>query len=101
MECRWYNKVMSQRIDAIFEKGVFRPEVPVNITDGTRVSLNVESKSLPTDDLSDVEDLLDTEFVESCRQRAQQAPSLEEVRKVLSAFPGSLADRISEERDER
>jgi predicted DNA-binding antitoxin AbrB/MazE fold protein len=91
---------MSQRIEAIFENGVFRPETPVNIANGQRVSLNVEPASV-TDDLGDVADMLDTEFIESCRQRAGCAPSLEDVRKLLSAFKGSLADRISEERDER
>ncbi len=33
---------MSHRIDAIFENGVFRPEVPVNIPNGERVSLDIE-----------------------------------------------------------
>jgi predicted DNA-binding antitoxin AbrB/MazE fold protein len=33
---------MSERIDAIFENGVFRPEVRVNIPNGERVSLDVE-----------------------------------------------------------
>jgi predicted DNA-binding antitoxin AbrB/MazE fold protein len=33
---------MSERIDAIFENGVFRPEVPVNIPNGERVLLDVE-----------------------------------------------------------
>lgn len=92
---------MNQRIDAIFENGVFRPETPVNIADGQRVSLDVEPKMVAGDELHDVRDLLDREFMESCRERAGGAPSLEEVRKVLSAFKGSLADRISEERDER
>jgi predicted DNA-binding antitoxin AbrB/MazE fold protein len=92
---------MSQRIDAIFENEVLRPEVPVNIADGQLVSLSVESRLAPPDDLSDVGDLLDVEFIQSCRERAGHAPSLEQVRNVLSAFGGSLADRISEERDER
>ncbi len=92
---------MNRRINAIFDQGVFRPEEPVDIANGQRVSLEVESQSAPTEDLSDVGDLLDVEFMESCRQKAGHAPSLEEVRKVLSAFKGSLADRISEERDER
>ena len=91
---------MVERIDAVFENGVFRPEVPVSIANGERVSLSVESRSAASDDLSDVGDLLDVEFMESCRQRAGNAPSLDEVRKMLSAFDGSLADRISEERDE-
>jgi predicted DNA-binding antitoxin AbrB/MazE fold protein len=92
---------MNQRVDAVFENGVFRPESPVNIPNGERVSLNVESKDMSADDLSDVRDLLDTEFMESCRQHASHAPSLEEVQTILSEFTGSLADRISEERDER
>jgi predicted DNA-binding antitoxin AbrB/MazE fold protein len=92
---------MNERIDAIFENGVFRPEVPVNITNGERVSLDIHRRKASTNDLGDVLDLLDTALVESCRQNAKYAPSLEEVQAVLSAFEGSLADRICQERDER
>ena len=92
---------MSQHIDAVFEGGVFRPEAPVNIQDGQRVSLNVESDVAGVDELSDVADLLDAEYTESCRRRRASAPSLADVQKMLSGFPGSLADRIGEERDER
>lgn len=92
---------MIQRIDAVYENGIFRPEAPVNIANGERVSLSVERKAAPVDDLGDVSDLLDTEYMESCRQHTGHAPLLAEVQRVLSAFPGSLADRISEERDER
>lgn len=53
------------------------------------------------EELRDVADLLDIEFTISCRQNGQIAPSLDEVRSLLSAFKGSLADRISQERDER
>jgi predicted DNA-binding antitoxin AbrB/MazE fold protein len=92
---------MSQRIEAVFENGIFRPQSPVAIAEGQRVSLNVESQPIAADDLSDVQDLLDLEFMEYCRKRATGAPRLEEVRQILSGFHGSLADRISEERDER
>jgi len=92
---------MIQRIEAIFENGVFRPEVPVNIANGERVSLDVETTFSPTNELNDVGDLLDVEFMDSCRRNAGYMPSLEEVRKLLSVFEGSLSDRISEERDER
>jgi predicted DNA-binding antitoxin AbrB/MazE fold protein len=92
---------MNQRMDAIFENGVFRPAIPVDIPDGEHVSLNVETHHDPANDLSDVKDLLDVEFMESCRQHAGRALSLEEVQRTLSAFTGSLADRISKERDER
>jgi predicted DNA-binding antitoxin AbrB/MazE fold protein len=92
---------MNERIDAIFENGVFRPEVPVNITNGERVSLEIQRRKASANDLSDVLDLLDMELMESCRQNAKQVPSIEEVQAVLSAFDGSLADRICQERDER
>lgn len=91
---------MSQRVNAIYENGAFRPIDPLNIPEGERVSLNVESKS-SLEELSDVEDLLDLEFIQSCRQSTHGTPSLEEVQKVLSVFNGSLADYISEEREER
>lgn len=92
---------MSQRIDAIFENGVFRPVVPLSIPDGQRVSLDIDSKPAPVDDLSDVADLLDTEYIERCRRNCGPVLSLEEVRKILGKFEGSLADLICEERDER
>jgi predicted DNA-binding antitoxin AbrB/MazE fold protein len=92
---------MSQRIDAIFEHGVFRPEVPVNIADGQRVSLAIELPVESADELADVRDLLDIEFMASCRQNGHPAPSLQEVRSILSPVQISLADLISQERDER
>lgn len=92
---------MNPRIDAIFEDGVFRPEVPVSIANGERVSLHIETTSIRTNDLVDVEDLLDTEYLDSCRARARHAPTLEEIHSLLSAFQGSLSDRIAAERDER
>lgn len=91
---------MGQHIAAIFENGVFRPEAPVNIANGQRVSLNIESGSDHADDLSDVGDLLDAEYLDQCHQNAGLAPSLEEVHRMLSVFQGSLADRIAEERDD-
>jgi predicted DNA-binding antitoxin AbrB/MazE fold protein len=97
---------MSERIDAIFENGVFRPEVPIHIANGQRVSLDVasldvESRSNSTNDLGDVADLLDLDFMESCRQNNAAVPSIDEVRNLFGKFKGSLADRIIEERDER
>ncbi|HEY2414077.1 MAG TPA: antitoxin family protein [Pirellulaceae bacterium] len=92
---------MNQRIDAIFEKGIFRPEVPVHIAEGQRVSLNVESPSAALDDIRDVKDLLDAEFMDSCRQSTGDVPSLAQTRKLLSALQGSLAERVSQERDEQ
>jgi predicted DNA-binding antitoxin AbrB/MazE fold protein len=92
---------MSQRIDAIFVNGVFQPQVPVDFANGQRVSLEVEASASLNDDLSDLRDLLDNQFIASCREHSEPAPSLEHVRQVLGTFQGSLSDLISEERDER
>jgi predicted DNA-binding antitoxin AbrB/MazE fold protein len=92
---------MSQSINAVFENGVFRPEQPINIPNGQRVSLTIDSKPVGVDDLADIGDLLDVEFMESCRQRASGAPSIEEARQILGSFRGSLSGLIVEERDER
>jgi predicted DNA-binding antitoxin AbrB/MazE fold protein len=92
---------MNHRVEAVFENGMFRPETPVEFVEGQRVALNVEPAPGAADDLSDVKDLLDVEFIESCAQQIENAPSLEEVRKILTVFHGSLAERILQERDEQ
>jgi hypothetical protein len=74
--------------------------MPVKLNDGERVLLSVESQGQGDDDLDDVRDLLDQEFMESCKQRGGAAPELEYVQAVLSGFAGSMADRVAEERNE-
>jgi predicted DNA-binding antitoxin AbrB/MazE fold protein len=91
---------MSQTIEAIYENGVFRPQEPVNIANGERVSLIIASKSSSAD-LTDIADLLDVEYMEACCRESRDAPLLEDVRKTLRVFGGSLSDFIGEERDER
>jgi predicted DNA-binding antitoxin AbrB/MazE fold protein len=92
---------MSQQIDATFIGGVFRPDRPVDIADGAQVSLTIVAKPTEVDDLADVADLLDVEFVSSCRQHAGNASSLEEVRTILGAYGRPLSELIIEEREER
>ncbi len=107
---------MAQRINAIFEDGVFRPQASVDLAsidlaNGERVSLEVfppgppicvgPDKVVAVDGLDGVLDLLDPEFMGSNQTTPQLAPTLEEARRLLSGFTGSLADRVSQERDER
>ena len=92
---------MSQHVDAIYENGVFRPQGPVQIANGERVSLTINPSHPAADDLADIADLLATDFVEACRRRAGNPRSLDEVSRTLSVFTGSLSDRICEEREEQ
>jgi predicted DNA-binding antitoxin AbrB/MazE fold protein len=91
---------MQERIDATFENGVFKPNEPVHVSEGQRVSLRIEFVSADADDLSETQDLLDSDLADSCHQNGE-TPSLEEARNALKHIRESLSDRISEERDER
>jgi hypothetical protein len=49
-----------------------------------------------------LEDLIDHEFIASCaRQDSGDAPTIEQVRKALSKIPGSLAEEIIADREDR
>jgi predicted DNA-binding antitoxin AbrB/MazE fold protein len=95
---------MTIRVQAVFIDGVFRPLHPVEMADGMPVSLTVEVNppiSEADEDLRDIWDLLDHEYMEECRRKAGHAPSIEEVRRLLSGIKGSLADDIIAEREDR
>ena len=52
---------------------------------------------------STVEDLIDYEAIESCSREVEgkDVPSIKEVRQVLSKIPGSMAQVVIEEREDR
>jgi predicted DNA-binding antitoxin AbrB/MazE fold protein len=84
---------MHLSIEAIYENGVLKLLEPVSLRDQERVKVTISK-------LEDVtENLLDSEFVESCRHHAKDAPSLEDVRQALSVIPGTLAKDFRLERD--
>ena len=47
------------------------------------------------------ESFLDIEFMDACKREADPSVTLEDVRRILAKIPGSLADAINEEREER
>jgi|GEM_PF-1908871 len=49
----------------------------------------------------DDDSLLDVEYIAACGQEADPSITLESVRQILAKIPGSLADDIIAERDER
>jgi hypothetical protein len=49
-----------------------------------------------------IEDFIDHEFVEYCaRQSEEDVPTIEEVREILAKIPGSLAEDIIADREDR
>ena len=90
---------MSKQIDVIYTHGVFRPFEPLelDLEEGQRLTL-----ILPERDDERTLYVEDEELRRWCAEQAsEQAPSLEEVRQSLSKIPGSMADVVIAERDER
>ena len=96
--------------DAIYENGVLRPLAPLNLAENQQVSLTLGDRAFtddrstsgpdrPRDDLDDLDpEIYDVEYMRWCRENSKDAPSLEEVRKMLSGIEGSMSDFIAKER---
>jgi predicted DNA-binding antitoxin AbrB/MazE fold protein len=86
---------MSRTIQAIFADGAFRPLEPIQCREQERVVITVESAATAE------ESLLDHEFFKYCETQADDSVSLEDVRQAMAKIPGSLANGIRGERDQR
>jgi predicted DNA-binding antitoxin AbrB/MazE fold protein len=82
-------------IPAVYENGAFRPLAPVSCREHERVLLTVESASKPEQELHD------SDWLAYCETEADDSVTLETVRQALAKLPGSLADDIRAERNER
>ncbi len=90
---------MTKTLEAVYENGLLRPLEPLPLEEHQRVLVTVceveESPGKPW---------LDHECLEEVqRRRAGKGPkpTLEEVRRALSAIPGNLSDDIRAEREDR
>ena len=79
---------------AIYENGVLRPLSPLPLREKQAVAVTI------TESQGWLDDLLDAELVEQCRKDSPDAPSLEEVRRLLSAGTGSLSAAVLADRDD-
>jgi predicted DNA-binding antitoxin AbrB/MazE fold protein len=83
---------MRQKIDAVYENGLFRPLEPLSLAEHERVSITVET--------SVAAPWLDQEALEWARQEGDPRISLEEVRARLAKVSGSLSELVIAERGE-
>jgi predicted DNA-binding antitoxin AbrB/MazE fold protein len=89
---------MSRRsLPAVYENGVFRPLLPIDLQEHQRVTLVFTESPDVTED----EELLDLAFVDSCIAEADDSVTLESVCAALSRIPGSMTADFVAERDER
>ena len=83
---------MISEFDAIYENGMLRPLVPLQLAEQERVKLTVQR--------DDVESWMDVEYMESCAAEADDSITLESIRDSLSKIKGSMDAAIDETRGE-
>ena len=88
---------MPTQLEAVFQNGVLRPLQPLGLFENQKVSLTIAT--LPT--TVGEADYLDTDLHRYCESRADDGITLEQVRKELASIPGSIADDILLDREER
>ena len=90
---------MAKSIEVIYINGVFHPSEPLELElkEGQRLTLVLPENGPELEQLVEDEDLR-----QWCAEQAgEQVPDLVEVRNTLSQIPGSMADVVISERDER
>jgi predicted DNA-binding antitoxin AbrB/MazE fold protein len=87
---------MHRQIEVIYENGVLRPlgPLPDELHERQRYTVTLDSPD-------DREARLDVACMAAAARDANPAVSLEEVRQALAKIPGTLADAVAAEREER
>ena len=84
---------MTRSLKAIYENGILRPLEPLALEEHQQVTLTVSDQG--------ESDRTDVGFLEYLEDRADDAITIEQVRKAMSKIPGSMAEDFRSERDER
>jgi predicted DNA-binding antitoxin AbrB/MazE fold protein len=87
---------MHEQIEVVYENGVLRPlgPLPGRLREHQHLTVTLDTPDTP-------EGRLDAAFVAAARRDADPAVSLEEVRQILAKVPGTLAEAVAAEREER
>jgi predicted DNA-binding antitoxin AbrB/MazE fold protein len=90
---------MAKHIEVIYTQGVFRPTAPLELElkEGQHVMFLLPENG------AELESCVEDDDVRQwcAEQTGEHVPSLEDVRQMLSRIPGSMADVVIAERDER
>jgi predicted DNA-binding antitoxin AbrB/MazE fold protein len=90
---------MPLQVDAVYENGVLRPLQPLDLKEHEHVVVSVIKATLTPE-----RSTLDLEYTEKIKKElkdTEPVPGLEEVRRRLAKIPGSMADEIIAEREDR
>ncbi len=90
---------MHEQVEVVYENGVLRPLGPLPGGLREHQHLTITLGTLGTLDIPT--NRLDAAFVAASLRDAAPAVSLEEVRRILAKVPGSLAEAVIAEREDR
>jgi len=89
--------MLRQQVDAIYENGVLKPLTPIVLAEHEQVSLVIRAKD--DVDLDDEDD--EDDYMPLIAEEGDPDITWEEVRRITAKLPGSLADDVDREREER
>jgi predicted DNA-binding antitoxin AbrB/MazE fold protein len=90
---------MAKHIEVIYTNGIFRPAAPLEpeLREGQHLVILLPENGAELELFVE-----DNDVRQWCAEQAgKHVPSLEDVRQMLSKIPGSMADVVMAERDER
>lgn len=87
---------MHEHIEVVYENGVLRPlgPLPPHLQEHQHLRVTIDTPET-------LEDRLDAICLAAAKREADPTVSLEEVRRILSKVPGTLAQAIIAEREDR
>lgn len=87
---------MHQQVEVVYENGVLRPlePLPPQLQEHQHLTVIIDTPG-------PLEARLDAACIAAAKRDADPTVSLEEVRQILTKVPGTLADAVRAERDER
>jgi predicted DNA-binding antitoxin AbrB/MazE fold protein len=90
---------MAKHIEVVYTHGVFRPAalLELELREGQHVTFLLPENGAELEPF-----VADEDVRQWCaEQAAEQVPTLEDIRRMLSKIPGSMADVVIAERDDR
>ena len=87
---------MHEHIEVVYENGVLRPlgPLPQQLREHQHLRVTIDTPET-------LEDRLDAASLAAAKRDADPTVSLEEVRSILAKIPGTLAQAVIAEREER
>lgn len=81
------------QVEAVYENGVLKPVRPLDLREHERVTIELTRNASPEID----------DYMETIRRQllGVRPPTLEEVRRIVSAIPGTLSEDFIAERGDR